>query len=697
MAQRSSVRLDSSQSRFCSSTASHLRLLAPAGCGKTLSLLYRCLEIAKRARGSERFLIVTFTKVATEELRQRLAFSPRFARIRDAVTVSTLNAYGFRRMRTQLNHTQLLTTAAQRHFAVWNQLNPIWKEREHISAAIAKNRNRTRPLMAAMDELKNLGFDHTTDTNYDLFRRRLSSLKKQCLYGHMERQLDALTKLRILDAGRSGDDESASTSVKAYYDRFFTFWRDAVSALHSQNTFTFDDQKYWCWLDLRSPGPDGRKKPPVSGAARYAHVLVDEFQDISPLDLALIRTIVERHRATLTIVGDDDQAIFEWRGASPEYILKPDLHFKRDFETHILSVNYRSPKNIVDHSQQLIKRNRNREPKQVSSVSGAAMAQIEVRRVGTIDRRLEVVSELARTAGADSIGVIGRVRSQLIPYEVYYASDGGPVRMATDLDVFASSAFEDLMRLLEIWRRGHNAQRPTRAVEDALAVCNLIKRYPLRKQDRDGLSRHLREGSHRSCSEAVTAIGDYAGAPLSGKTHDQLCELANIFVMAGTVSEAVTAVHEHFRGLRFDFEKAEDDIWYTDPPLKQLATMAAAENMDADDLIGRLDAAKERLQHWQGFEDDLVRGQEVDRPLHLMTAPRAKGKEFDTVVVLECVDGFWPHKHAKTTAEKEAERRLFYVAFTRARKRLVLLAPEEVPLSPFIGELGLPKSVLAGT
>ena len=66
------------------------------------------------------------------------------------------------------------------------------------------------------------------------------------------------------------------------------------------------------YLDLKSPGLDGRRKPAITGAARYNHILVDEFQDINPLDLELIKAVALRNRSTLTIVGDDDQAIFEW-------------------------------------------------------------------------------------------------------------------------------------------------------------------------------------------------------------------------------------------------------------------------------------------------------------------------------------------------------------------------------------------------
>ncbi len=83
------------------------------------------------------------------------------------------------------------------------------------------------------------------------------------------------------------------------------------------------------------------------------------------------------------------------------------------------------------------------------------------------------------------------------------------------------------------------------------------------------------------------------------------------------------------------------------------------------------------------------------RPIHLMTAIRAKGKEFDTVILLDVNDEIWPNRNAKTPPEKEAERRVFYVAFTRARKRILMFVSDNyrnrkaVP-SPFIDELDLP-------
>ena len=216
-----------------------------------------------------------------------------------------------------------------------------------------------------------------------------------------------------------------------------------------QSTFTFEDQKYWTYLDLRSPGSDGKRKPPITGAARYDHVMIDEFQDINPLDLELIKVIAERNRSTLTVVGDDDQAIFEWRGATPEYILHPSHYFGVDFTDYQLEVNYRSPMNIVKHSAPSATM-RIGSTKMSVLLKALARAEIKIERTDNINERLELVTSIVRSTEPGKVAVIGRLRSHLIPFQIYFASDGAPFKIATDLDVFSSKAFDDLIKLLEI-------------------------------------------------------------------------------------------------------------------------------------------------------------------------------------------------------------------------------------------------------
>ena len=639
---------------------------------------------------SARFLVVTFTKTASHELRSRLSH-PDFDNIRDRITISTLNAYGYRRMHNRLSNTKLLSKSTDRFFAMRNQLRPVWLKHPQVQEVANTHGPGPRRLMDVMDALKALGFDHTTDTSYRCFKERLDSISSSGLSSQMDVQFDLLTQLKVLESRTEGGDEAVANSPRAFYDRFFRFWRDAVKALHDQLTFTFEDQKYWCWLDLRSPDAAGKKKPPVTGVARFDHILVDEFQDINALDLALIRTLIHRHRASITIVGDDDQAIFEWRGATPDYILSPQEHFGKSFKTHTLRMNYRSPANIVLHSQKLIAHNKRREHKLVEASNDSHDAKLRVVETDSIGERLELVTKVAKeTPSPGRVAVIGRLRGQLIPYEVFYATEGGEVRTATDLDALASIAFDNLFRLLEIWEIGTAHSRPTRVIDDLITTFNLIRRAPFSKKNDSGVRHFLKSKGCRTLLDAAGAFAGYNGSKLSGKGHDHLARVAKEFLSAGEAWQAVDCIAQSFDGLRFDYEKAEDDVFYVDPPLKQLADMAREGRLDSEDLIERLRAARDQVKHYQGFEDEDETTSAENETLQLMTAHRAKGKEFDTVIMLDTVEDIWPHKRATRTLQIEAERRLFYVAFTRARKRVIMLTKENANRSRFISELDLP-------
>ncbi|MCY3818847.1 MAG: ATP-dependent helicase [Gammaproteobacteria bacterium] len=692
------VQLDPSQSEFCASASRNIRLLAPAGCGKTLSLLHRCSQLFKRSGSHPRFLVVTFTKAAAAELKERRDRDPEFASVADHARITTLNAYGWQRIRDQLRSPNLLVNQADYHFAMLRQLRPVWEGKPRIEEAINRHKNRaTRTLMNVMDNLKSMGFDHTRDTNRDRVRDHFAALEQQGLSWRIAEQFDLLMDINVLEPSRGSDDaEGAAVSIRQFYDRFFVFWREATHRLLEESTFTFEDQKYWTYLDLKPRGPEGKAKSQLHGAARYNHILVDEFQDINPLDLQLVKVLAERNQATLTIVGDDDQAIFEWRGASPEYILRPETYLGASFADYVLSVNYRSPRNIVDLSQKLIAHNQNRRAKKTIAAENADTAEIQRVRTASTAERLGVVTEIARSVETPGrVAVIGRLRRQLIPYEVYFAADGAPFKTATDLDVFFSSrAFDKLIKLLDIWGQSVDIVRPQQATDRVIDICDLIKLYPLNKRDRSNLSQYFSRVRPKSVAQAVAAIEDYGGAKLSGKTHRQLHEIAGDFIGADNVAAALRSIAKGFSGLRFDSDKSETDPWYIAPPLEQLAQIAEGEEMGADDLMDRLETAKSRLREYQAIEesgDDSGESVSVlERPLHLMTATRAKGKEFDTVILLDTVDDIWPYPKSTNDPRKlEAERRLFYVAFTRARRKVVMLTTEDAPISRFVTEMGI--------
>jgi len=649
-------------------------------------------------------LIVTFTVAAKQELTTRMNEDNRFAPLRDCVEVTTLNSWGFRRIKGATTSPKLITSKQDFHFAMMNQLQPVWQKYDRVKHAIEQKSNTTpRKLMDAMDMLKSLGFDHVRQTNYEQFAERLESLRGQGLEPMLEDPINRLTKLEVFETkSTKRGDESPRAGDREFYNSFFRFWREATALLISNRTFTLEDQKYFAYLDEREKLEDGKF---LSGAAKIDHLLIDEFQDINPLDLALIKAIAERNKATITIVGDDDQAIFEWRGATPEYILNPDRFFGTSFATHTLARNYRSPRNIVTRSQDLIKHNKRRVDKNVEAVRSDD-ALIEVIETEGLAQALDLVyAEVEKTIGhGDSpskIAIVGRKRSQIIPYQVFFASKEVSFCAAEDLQVFMSETFDRLLRLLMIRERADRPQMRTQVTDDMLELCGLVKRYPLNKSDKESLRSHFSRSGASTVHEATEALSAYRG-PLKGtnaggKISMGMAEAIRVFINADAVSDALTALGDHFEGLQMDLGRAEDDIFFVDPPFLHLAEFAVRYESDYGAFVEDIERAKDQLAYLPPFEDDSQAETSEDlwkRPVHLMTALRAKGKEFDSVILLDVIDGIWPNRHAKTVEQREAERRVFYVAFTRAKQRVLILTTtrmgnrEAVP-SPYLAELGL--------
>lgn len=691
--------LDDFQQRFCAADDGHMRLLAPAGSGKTHSLLWRCKYIYERKRGSAKFLVVTFTRAARDELRKRLGRDTAFAECRNSIEVTTLNGWGFKRVRQNHHSPRLNTTEAERSFCVQNSLQPVWRKHKLIETAINHQQfSAGKIVMNLIDLFKSLAFDHRQD-----FAWQLAHLQK-------------ITELGLAPILEAGFRDLAALGIghDVPYDQIFaefvSFWQEAVAQLIEQALFTLEDQKYVAWIDLQEQLAAGRK--PVGGA-RFTHLLVDEFQDINPLDLALVDVIAALNDSYITIVGDDDQAIFEWRGATYAYIVDPVRHLNRQFDTIILENNYRCPSNIVDHSQRLIRHNTLRVPKNVIA-KRAEHAKIDVLSMpdfaGSIDNVVDIIRgfradiESGKRPADAKLALISRKRAQLIPYQILLASEGIPFCAAEDLQVFMSNTFESLIDVLTICDEARGRSRPRRIVDEILTLCDVVKRFKLSKKDRTSLLAYLASASPRSHVEAIQALESYRGE-LKGKNEDGAMSrsfagaLRPLFE-ADRVSDILDRIGD-LAGMEKDYGKSNEDIFFADPPFFYLGRFAERYDDDLGRFIDDLESAKQQLVQVPVDEDEEQRGTNGGpsndiwaRPIHLMTALRSKGKEFDTVVMLDVNDGIWPTIHAETDRQKEQERRLFYVAMTRAKSRLVMTLSGQIDKkvmsrSPFLAEAGI--------
>lgn len=203
------ISLDPSQQQFCDLDGGAVRLLAPAGSGKTQSLLHRCRALAERSgRTKPRFLIFTFTRAARDELHDRLRSNPAFGEIAPLVSITTLNSWGFRLVKNFTTHLKLVTTSQDRYFCIQNVLQPVWQKYPFVKSLMEDSRRRSRAgqeLLQMFDFLKSMGFRHDALDSVQAFSAHLGHLM-DC---GMQTQLKGFFKNLAEFAQRYGEDYAA--------------------------------------------------------------------------------------------------------------------------------------------------------------------------------------------------------------------------------------------------------------------------------------------------------------------------------------------------------------------------------------------------------------------------------------------------------------------------------------------------------
>ncbi len=662
--------LNRNQRKFCKRpSGKNIRLLAPAGSGKTFSLLWRCKYIAEdhknRGKVPPYFLIVTFTRAACLELEDRLKQTQEFKNIR--ATVRTLNSWGWEQIKVP--NRLLVTDRFERRKLVLNDLNVVISKYPGFAALIKSPKtkfNNAEMIIDLIDLLKTLGFDHSmTKAQYKAHCKLLKEVGLFTILTEAYRKLFAAM-------GVNAHDQKATEAV---ISEFFTFWKKAVVKLQENLKYTMEDQKYWALQTVKAN--IAQKKFP-KGVVRYSHILVDEFQDINPLDMNLINGVSEYHgggkKTSITIVGDDDQAIFGWRGTTPKYILYPEKYLGCSFETIVLNENYRSPKSIVELSRQLIEHNQEREPKELKSKAhGKALVKVIRRQkyLSTVDVTMRTLHELLDEKGCQKVALIGRKQASIFPYQILLSAEGTNYSVDSDIDIFSGEAMSSLMEIIKIVYRAKDSDNDS-VCPELMQVCSKVSRYPLKKQEEKDIVQYLEE--HRP-DNFIQAIEILRKCPYETKGHtlEELAEIIFTLVTSDTVYDFMRCIVENFEGLSKDFTKADTDTHYKDPQFFRLTEVSKKYGADFRGFWRDIDKARRNV----GSENSKI---------VLVTATRSKGHEYDAVIVLDCYDTEWPNSLAE---DIEEERRLMYVAMTRARKYLYFISSSDKDESRFITEMGL--------
>lgn len=413
----------------------------------------------------------------------------------------------------------------------------------------------------------------------------------------------------------------------------------------------FDDMMVLC-LELFTE----RKDILSAWQRRYRYILIDEFQDINRLQYEIVRMLA-KPEDNLFIVGDDDQSIYRFRGAKPEIM----LGFERDYPGAgriLLDVNYRSTEEIVAPALRLIGENQKRFSKAIHTTG----------RHGK-----NVITKLWQDPGEENLAIAREIQlylqSGVRPGDiaVLYRTNAGPRFLMEKLMEYnlPFRTRDTVPNLYEHWISRNiltyiRIALGSRAREDILQVINRPKRY---------ISRDVMPDETVSFEKmkAFYAEKDWIAERIESLEGDlraiaRMSPLAAVnYIRQGMGYDEYLIEYAAFRRMR------PEELLETADELKE----SAAGFKTFDEWFAHIEAYKEEL-----LRQAARRRTETDA-ITLATMHSAKGLEFPIVYILDANEGITPHSRAMLDEDMEEERRLFYVAMTRAKTRLHVYAVRE--------------------
>ena len=603
--------LNDPQRLAATTTEGPLLILAGAGTGKTRVITARVAYLISQGTDPSQILAVTFTNKAAAEMRERLAkmVEPEQAK---KVTMSTFHALCLRILRQGIDRL-----GYKNNFSIYDEGDQSGMIKKIITRTAAKDEKLDPNVAKALiSKAKNNGWSAPTA-------------------------------------------EKDDTLLGAVYRRY-------QQELKTANAVDFDDLLLLT-VKLLSEHADVRQR----WRDHFRYLMVDEFQDTNKLQLELV-TLLADERRNVAVVGDDDQSIYGWRGAEVSNILEFEAHFANPTVVK-LEQNYRSTNAILGTANSLIKNNPRRRPKKLWSAAGEGE---KVRLVQAPNDREEaqfVTEEILRrqadtTDPWESFAVLFRMNAQSrlleenlrrlqIPYRIVGGKSFFDRREVKDLLAYMSLLVNpdddaSLLRIINTPARGISAA----TVESAL------------------------EWSVRKKTSLWQALNDSAFAvTMSART------AANVKAFVELIDSYETKLNEPLTDEAAVISALMTEVGYNADLRRSCKTESEADSRESNlfDMLRDLAAFRGRsTKGLRGFLDEIVLDQEREeekqddiekkKGVTLITMHAAKGLEFPHVYLLGLEEGLLPHERSKNEGTLDEERRLHYVAITRAMRTLTL-------------------------
>jgi len=633
-------------------------ILAGAGTGKTRVITHRVAHLIERGIAPHHILGVTFTNKAAREMQERvrkLVQSPK-SKVQSPIRPEP-------GQETEAGERKQGPTICTFHSLCVRIL------RQHI---------------------EKLGYKR----NFVIYdeSEQLSTIKK--ILAHISdkaQKVDPGAVLSLLSRFKNGGERAAAFGDEAVRAMAQHVGSRYESALRACNAVDFDDL-ILLTLRLFEEHPDALE----ACRAKYRYVMVDEYQDTNAAQFKLVHALTREHR-NLCVVGDDDQSIYGWRGAEIANLLDLEKHFP-EVKVIKLEQNYRSTNTILNAANALIQHNVRRRGKKLWSEKGAG-PKIALHTFSSDDQEARTIveqieySRLTQRSPWSEHAILFRTNIQSRPLETALRAAEVRYHLIGGQSFFDRREVRDFLAYLKMLVNPNDdvsllriANVPARGLSDVtmellLAASQERKCSVFSAMKNPAVSATF-QANARGAIEAFVALIERT------RTH---IETANSSALQSWADRFLDEI-----GYFNELKRSEKNIEAAEVRIRNLKELMAT----LDNREGELRPALEQLGNFlEEITLDTEREEEDEKAgnaVTLITMHSCKGLEFPHVYVVGLEDGLLPHTRSKEEGTLDEERRLFYVAVTRAMKTLTIShcvsrkkygQPVPCHPSPFLREL----------
>lgn len=586
-----------------------LLILAGAGAGKTRAITYRILHLVKEGMAPENILAVTFTNKAAKEMKERV--------------IELIQKDKELNLPLTFHHQPFIKT--------FHSLGVYILRENFREADIPKN-------FSILDKNDSQKIIKDIIVSIDLDPKQYEPKK---ILGIISRQKGKFVTAstfedKISHSAQHGNEFLLKITAKV--------WKKYEETLQKESSLDFDDLLLKTALLLQK-----NKEILKKYQDRWQQIHIDEYQDTNKVQYKIAQLLSKEHK-NICVVGDADQNIYSWRGANIQNI----LNFGKDFKnakTILLEENYRSTQNILNAANQIIQKNSQRQEKNLFTKNptgeniGVYLAYNEGDEANFVAQKSKILTEDEKVSPKE-IAVLYRTNFQSRVLEEAFLNAGVPYQ------VLGTKFFD------------------RKEIKDVIAYLKVS----INPQDLTSLKRTI--------NTPARGIGKVTLAKIITDKETELSPLVKIKIQA--YREILNKIQKNSQtlipselikfivsesGLAEQYKNGTEDDLERLSNMKELVSLAVKyDQLPLEEGIEKL------LEEVALTSDQDEMDKDITGAVKLMTVHASKGLEFDYIFITGLEDGLFPSKMMgeNNSDKKEEERRLFYVALTRARKKLFL-------------------------